>query len=194
MGVGVLIDRRREWPVRQDRQRAAGRGEAGEEIADARNRRHRVDERRGVRGEDDLDLGGIGVLGGYRLVPLAIKGRWWHPAKPRKHPDEPFRDVDLTEPGNGTSSPNSGHVDVFVNDTRTAQSSVNTIVGSPQCMHAHVGFLARGHVSGEYADHCAFDFIAPRVIVIEPGHDAWVVGDEPCVVVDFGGYAQYAKG
>ena len=34
----------------------------------------------------------------------------------------------LTEPGNGTSSPNSGHVDVFVNDTRTAQSSVNTIV------------------------------------------------------------------
>src|SRR5207247_7427003 len=34
----------------------------------------------------------------------------------------------LTEPGNGTSSPNSGHVDVFVNDTLTAQSSVNTIV------------------------------------------------------------------
>ena len=34
----------------------------------------------------------------------------------------------LTEPGNGTSSPNSGHVDVFVNDTRTAQLSVNTIV------------------------------------------------------------------
>src|SRR5206468_9409074 len=34
----------------------------------------------------------------------------------------------LTEPGNGTSSPNSGHVDVFVNDTLTAQSSVSTIV------------------------------------------------------------------
>ena len=34
----------------------------------------------------------------------------------------------LTEPGNGTSSPNSGHVDVFVNDTRTAQTSANTIV------------------------------------------------------------------
>src|SRR5881397_2250534 len=34
----------------------------------------------------------------------------------------------LTEPGTGTSSPNSGHVEVFVNDTRTAQASVNTIV------------------------------------------------------------------
>ena len=31
------------------------------------------------------------------------------------------------------------------------------------------------------------------VVSIDPGHDAWVVGDEPCVSVDFGGYAQYAK-
>jgi hypothetical protein len=28
---------------------------------------------------------------------------------------------------------------------------------------------------------------------IAPGHDAWVVGSEPCVMVDFGGYEQYAK-
>ena len=28
---------------------------------------------------------------------------------------------------------------------------------------------------------------------IEPGHDAWVVGDEPCVAVDFGSISQYAK-
>lgn len=32
------------------------------------------------------------------------------------------------------------------------------------------------------------------VASIEPGHDASVVSDEPCVAVDFGGYAQYAKG
>ena len=63
--------------------------------------------------------------------------------------------------------------------------SMKPIVGTPHCMHAHVGFLARGRVSGEYADRCAFDFVAPRVIVIEPGHDAWVVGDEPAVVIEF---------
>src|SRR5881628_1020930 len=34
----------------------------------------------------------------------------------------------LTGPRNGTSSPDSGHVDVFVDDTLTAQTSVNTIV------------------------------------------------------------------
>ena len=28
---------------------------------------------------------------------------------------------------------------------------------------------------------------------IEPGHDAWVVGDEPCVAIDFGPSAAYAK-
>jgi NADPH:quinone reductase-like Zn-dependent oxidoreductase len=31
------------------------------------------------------------------------------------------------------------------------------------------------------------------VVAIEPGHDAWVVGDESFLSVDFGGYAQYAK-
>lgn len=34
----------------------------------------------------------------------------------------------LTEPGNGTSSPNSGHVDVFVDGVQVATSSVNTVV------------------------------------------------------------------
>jgi hypothetical protein len=28
---------------------------------------------------------------------------------------------------------------------------------------------------------------------MSPGHDAWVVGDEPCVVIDWQGYADYAK-
>jgi uncharacterized cupin superfamily protein len=28
---------------------------------------------------------------------------------------------------------------------------------------------------------------------IAPGHDAWTVGNEACIAVDFGGYAQYAK-
>ena len=27
-----------------------------------------------------------------------------------------------------------------------------------------------------------------------PRHDAWVMGEEPCIAVDFGGYTQCAKG
>ena len=58
-------------------------------------------------------------------------------------------------------------------------------VGTDLCMHAHVGFLARGRIEGQYADGRTFEYEAPAVIVIEPGHDAWVVGDEPAVVIEF---------
>jgi hypothetical protein len=59
------------------------------------------------------------------------------------------------------------------------------LVNTPLCMHAHIGFLARGRVRGTYADGCAFDLAAPRAVVIEPGHDAWVVGKNPAVLIEF---------
>ena len=67
------------------------------------------------------------------------------------------------------------------------------IVGTSHCMHAHLGFLAQGQIKGEYADGCAFGFRAPRVFVIEPGHDAWVVGDEAAVVIEFDAEGETAK-
>ena len=59
------------------------------------------------------------------------------------------------------------------------------LVNTPLCMHAHVGFLARGRVRGTYADGCTFDLAAPRAVVIEPGHDAWVVGKQAAVLIEF---------
>src|SRR5207245_915654 len=53
---------------------------------------------------------------------------------------------------------------------------IRPIVGTGYCMHAHVGFLARGRVQGRYRDGCAFEIVAPQVVAIEPGHDAWVTG------------------
>jgi len=67
------------------------------------------------------------------------------------------------------------------------------IVKTPLCMHAHVGFLARGRVRGTYADGCAFDVAAPRVVVLEPGHDAWVVGREPAVLIEFDAMSRTAE-
>jgi hypothetical protein len=62
---------------------------------------------------------------------------------------------------------------------------MKAIVGTDLCMHAHVGFLARGQVHIQYADGCTVEFVAPAVVAIEPGHDGWVVGDEPAVLVEF---------
>ena len=59
------------------------------------------------------------------------------------------------------------------------------IVGTDLCMHAHVGFLARGEIHIEYADGCVVEHKAPQIVAIEPGHDGWVVGAEPVVLIEF---------
>jgi hypothetical protein len=59
------------------------------------------------------------------------------------------------------------------------------VVGTDLCMHAHVGFLARGEIHIEYADGCTVEHRAPQIVAIEPGHDGWVVGDEPVVMIEF---------
>ena len=67
------------------------------------------------------------------------------------------------------------------------------VVGTELCMHGHVGFLSSGRVRGQYGDGCVFDFTAPQVVVLEPGHDAWVVGREPAVLIQFDAAAQTAQ-
>jgi hypothetical protein len=66
-------------------------------------------------------------------------------------------------------------------------------VGTEHCMHAHVGFLARGHVQVQYPDGCTEAFVAPQVVVIAPEHDAWVVGPEPAVIIEVDFLAQTAE-
>ena len=59
------------------------------------------------------------------------------------------------------------------------------ITGTDLCMHAHVGFLVHGEIHIEYADGCVIEHKAPHVIAIDPGHDGWVVGKEPVVMIEF---------
>ena len=59
------------------------------------------------------------------------------------------------------------------------------IVGTDLCMHAHVGFLASGEIHIEYADGCVVEHKAPQIVAIEPGHDGWVVGQVPVVLIEF---------
>ena len=57
-------------------------------------------------------------------------------------------------------------------------------VGTDLCMHAHVGFIARGSIHIDYADGTKVEFVAPQAVAIEPGHDGYVVGDEPAVLIE----------
>ena len=58
---------------------------------------------------------------------------------------------------------------------------MKSVAGTDLCMHAHVGFLARGEIGIRYGDGCTLGFTAPQVVMIEPGHDAW----EPAVLIEF---------
>lgn len=64
-------------------------------------------------------------------------------------------------------------------------TDMKAAVGTALCMHAHVGFLARGQIHIQYADGCVAEFAAPQVVAIEPGHNGWVVGEEPAVLIEF---------
>jgi len=59
------------------------------------------------------------------------------------------------------------------------------VVGTELCMHAHVGFLVHGEIHIEYPDGCVIEHRAPQIVAIEPGHDGWVVGKEPVVLIEF---------
>ena len=63
--------------------------------------------------------------------------------------------------------------------------AMKPIVGTDRCMHAHVGFLARGEIHIEYADGCVVEYKAPQIVAIDPGHDGWVVSREPVILIEF---------
>ena len=46
-------------------------------------------------------------------------------------------------------------------------------------------FLARGYIHIEYADGCIVEHKAPQIVAIDLGHDGWVVGKEPVILIEF---------
>lgn len=70
---------------------------------------------------------------------------------------------------------------------------VKPIAGTESCQVSHLGYCESGHMHLVMDDGSEADVGPGDVVAIPPGHDAWTVGDEPCVLVDFGEIAEYAK-
>ena len=62
--------------------------------------------------------------------------------------------------------------------------SVRPIAGTDLCEFDHFGFVTSGRLHLEMADGSTADVGPGDVVVCPPGHDAWVLGDEPCVFVE----------
>ncbi len=70
---------------------------------------------------------------------------------------------------------------------------VKPLAGTDSCESAHTGYVVSGRMKLVMDDGESADLGPGEFIQIAPGHDAWVLGDEPCVVLDWTGYSEYAK-
>ena len=70
---------------------------------------------------------------------------------------------------------------------------VKPIAGTEWCEAPHFQFHAAGTLHVKMADGTEFDARPGDVTALPQGHDAWVVGDEPVVVIDWWGASNYAR-
>jgi hypothetical protein len=93
-------------------------------------------------------------------------------------------------------TPEKTRVEVIKTETTTAgrmtaqpgwrwSKHIRPVVGGDKCQATHVGYVAAGSLHVVHDDGTEADLSAGNAYVIQPGHDAWVVGDEPFVGYEF---------
>ena len=113
--------------------------------------------------------------------------------KPLSNPDEtrPFKDnkgmAEIVTVGNitlgrGTFEP--GWV---------WSEHVKPVAGTDSCQAAHTGYVLQGRMVVKMDDGSEEEFGPGDAFYMPSGHDAWIVGDEACVLIDVTGFGQYAK-
>jgi hypothetical protein len=69
---------------------------------------------------------------------------------------------------------------------------VGAALGQTSCMVEHVGMVVSGCAAAGMDDGRVIEMRAGELFYIPPGHDSWVVGDEPYVSLHFMGAEDYA--
>jgi hypothetical protein len=72
-------------------------------------------------------------------------------------------------------------------------TSVQPLVRSKSCEAPHFQYHVSGILKVVMDDGTEFECQPGDVSLLPSGHDAWVVGDQPAIVVDFQGMIDYAK-
>ena len=66
-------------------------------------------------------------------------------------------------------------------------NDIKPTAGTDLCQVNHFMYVISGRTHVVMADGSAMDVGPGDIVSLPAGHDAWVLGDEPCVFVDFGG-------
>lgn len=70
---------------------------------------------------------------------------------------------------------------------------VKPIAKTELCEASHFQYVIAGRIQGVMADGSEFEAGPGEVLALGPGHDAWVLGKEPFVAIDWAGASDYAK-
>jgi class 3 adenylate cyclase len=72
-------------------------------------------------------------------------------------------------------------------------TDVKPLVGTPSCQYHHQGVVVSGYAQIIYADGANRTLGPGEAFDVPPGHDAYVIGDEPFVSIEFRGARDWAK-
>jgi quercetin dioxygenase-like cupin family protein len=72
--------------------------------------------------------------------------------------------------------------------------SVKPVAGTESCQTHHFGYCISGRMHVVMDSGNEIEIGPGDALEIPPGHDAWVVGDEPYVGIDVTGGETYARG
>ncbi len=70
---------------------------------------------------------------------------------------------------------------------------VKPVAATPSCQHHHQGVVLSGYIQFTMDDGSQRTIGPGEVYSIPPGHDAQVIGDEPCTTIDFRGVRSWGR-
>ncbi|MEK7248624.1 MAG: cupin domain-containing protein [Chloroflexota bacterium] len=70
---------------------------------------------------------------------------------------------------------------------------IKPMAGTELCEVNHFGYIVSGQLGIRLVDGTELVARAGDVIAVPAGHDAWVIGDEPVVAIDWGAAANFGK-
>src|SRR6476469_8930060 len=64
-------------------------------------------------------------------------------------------------------------------------NDVRPIAGTDSCMARHTGYVVAGRMGIRMDDGTERELGPGDAMYCDPGHDAWVIGEDPCIMLDF---------
>jgi len=117
---------------------------------------------------------------------------------------QPMEHGSFASPGEVREFPNGRAEIVKIGDSEIGRfvfqpgwrwsNDLKPIAGTDSCEAPHFQYHLSGRLAIRMDDGTEFVAEPGDVTSLPSGHDAWVVGDEPAVVVDWWGASNYAKG